>query len=161
MPNTQKLFYLSFFLLLNLYGIFVTITFRLIKSTARNFVPEVYINPNDFLPEPSYSGKIKVSVRKITSTFNLSSGVAQQISEHVGEKWKLAWLILSSEKYSWFTIDRIYWKRNQTTIEVSDDPRVWLETDNYILTVKEKKILLSDNEWINDHINGCRAKATL
>ena len=69
--------------------------------------------------------------------------VAQQISEHVEKKWKSAWLILLSEEYSWFTIDCIYWKRNQTLVEVSDNPRVWLETDNYILTVKEKKILLS------------------
>ena len=43
-------------------------------------------------------------------------------------------------------------ERNQTAIEVSDDPKVWLETDNYTLTVKEKKILLSDTEWINDNI---------
>ena len=28
---------------------------------------------------------------------------------------------------------------------------MWLETDNYIFTVK-KKILLSDIEWLNDHI---------
>ena len=53
--------------------------------------------------------------------------------EIIGKKWKSAWLILSSEKYYWFTIDRIYWKRNQTAIEVSDDRREWLETGNYIL----------------------------
>ena len=74
------------------------------------------------------------------------SGVAQQISEHVGKKWKAAWLILLSEKYFIFTIDRIYWKINQTVIEVADDQKVWLETYNYTLMVKEKKILLSDTE---------------
>ena len=97
--------------------------------------------------------KLKVRVRKITSTFGLSSDVAQQISEHVGKKWKSAWPILSSsEKYSCFTIDRIYWKRYQTAIEVSNDQKVWLETDNYTFTVKEKKILLRDTEWLNDNI---------
>ena len=148
-----KIVLFAFFVVINLllhlltfYCIIVTIRFRLIKSTGRHLPPKVYINSNDFLPERSYS------VRKITSTFGLSSGVAQQNSEHVGKKWKSDWLILSSGKYSWFTIGRIYWKRNQTAIEVSDNPRVWLKTDNYILTVKEKKILLSDTEWLNDNI---------
>ena len=118
--------------------------FRLIKNTGRHLLPKVYMNPNDFLSEESYSGK--VSLLKITLTFGFSSGAALQISEHVGKKWKSAWLILSSEKYSWLTIDLIYWKRNQTAIEVSDNLKVWLETNNYILTVKEKKILLKDTE---------------
>ena len=60
---------------------------RLIKKTGRHLLTKVYINPNDFLPEPSNNGKIKVNVRKITSTFTLSSGVARQISEHVAKKW--------------------------------------------------------------------------
>ena len=110
------------------------------------------IGSNDFLPDPSYYGKIKVSLQNITSGFNLSSGAVQQISEHFAKKWKSAWLILSSEKYSWFTINRIYWKRDQTAIWVSADPKVWLETDNYILTVKEKKIHLSDTELLSDNI---------
>ena len=29
---------------------------------------------------------------------------------------------------------------------------MWLETDKYILTVKEKKILLSSIEWLNNNI---------
>ena len=29
---------------------------------------------------------------------------------------------------------------------------MWLETDKYILTVKEKKILLSGTEWLNNNI---------
>ena len=124
MPDTRKLFCLHFLLLLNLYYILVTIRLRLIKNTGRYLLPKLCINPNDFLLETSYSGKIKFSVRKITSTFGLTSGVDQQISEHVEKKWKSAWLILSSEKYSSFTIDRIYWKRNQTSIVVSDDPNM-------------------------------------
>ena len=111
MSDTQKSFYLHFLFLLNLYYIIVTMRFRLIKNTGTHLLPKVYLNPNDFLPGPSYSGKTKVSVLKITSAFGLSSGVVQQFYEHVGKKWKSAWLILSSEKYSCFTIDRIYWKR--------------------------------------------------
>ena len=83
------------------------------------------INPNDFIPAPSYSVKIKeVSVRKITAAFGLSRGAAQQICEQVGMKWKLAWLIQLSRKYSWFTIDCIYGKINQTAIEAAYDPKV-------------------------------------
>ena len=87
MPDTRKLFYLHFSLSLNLYYIIITSRLRLIKKTGRHLLTKVYINPNDFLPEPSYNGKIKVNVRKITLTFTLSSGAARQISEHVAKKW--------------------------------------------------------------------------
>ena len=45
-------------------------------NTLSHIFPKLYINPDDFLSEPSYSDKIKISVQKITSTFDLSSGVA-------------------------------------------------------------------------------------
>ena len=95
-----------FWLLLNLYNIIVT-RFRLIKHNCRHLLPKIYINPNDFLLEPCHSGKIKVSLRKITLTFGLSSNVAQQI----GKKWKSAWLILILEKYYWFNLEPSWcWK---------------------------------------------------
>ena len=104
--------------------------------------------------ELSYSGKTKFSVRKTTSTFGLSTAVTQQFSECVGKKWKSAWVVLSSEIYSCFTIDRIYWKRNPTAIEVLDNPKVLLETGSYILIVKE-----DSSQWyrmaqlpLNSHI---------
>ena len=68
--DTRKLFYLHFLSLLNLFTV----------------LPKVYINTNDFLPEPWCSVKIKAILRKITSTFGLSSGVAQEMSEHVEKK---------------------------------------------------------------------------
>ena len=143
MPETQKLFYLHFLLLSNLYYIIVTTRFRLIKNTIRHLLPKGYINPNDFLPEPSYSGKIKLRVRKVTATFGLLNCATQQISELVTKKKKVE-------------IGNIFGSRSIViigkAIEILDDPKVWLETDNYILTVKEKKILLSNTEWRNDNI---------
>ena len=65
MPDTQKLFFLHFFIMMK---------------------PLLDVNLNDSLLKPSYSGKIKVSTRKITSTFGLSNAVAQQIYEYVGKK---------------------------------------------------------------------------
>ena len=76
-------YYLTY---LTLNYIIVTISFRLIKNITRHLLPKVYINPNDIMPDLSYSGKIKVSVRKVTSTFGLSSDVAKPISEHFGKK---------------------------------------------------------------------------
>ena len=64
-------------------------------------------------------------------------------------------MILSHQKHSWFTNDRLYWKGNRKAIEISDDSnssKVWLETADYLLTEKEKNILLSDTEWFNDNI---------
>ena len=98
-PENYSICILFYLLLLNLYYIIVTIRFRLIKDTDRHLLSKVYINYNDFLPEPSCSGKIKVSVRKINSAFGLSSGVAQQIPEHLGKRRKSAWLI-----YHWNNI---------------------------------------------------------
>ena len=40
-------------------------------------------------------------------------------------------------------------------MEISDDSnssKVWLKTADYLLTEKEKNILLSDTEWFNDNI---------
>ena len=78
-------YYLTY---LTLNYIIVTISFLLIKNITRQLLPKVYIKHNDIMPDLSYSGKIKVSVRKVTSTFGLSSGVAKPISEHFGKKWK-------------------------------------------------------------------------
>ena len=64
------------------------------RHFLRSVLPKVYINLNVFPPELSYSGKIKVSLGKITSTFGLSSGAAQQNFWNVGMKSKLAWLIV-------------------------------------------------------------------
>ena len=119
---------MHYLLLLNLYYTIVTIRFRLIKNTGIHLFGNVYLNPNVFLPEASYSGKTKVIVREIISTFGLSSGVAQQISVHVGKKWESAGLKKS------------LWKTS------------FVVQCNYILTVKEKKILLSDTKWLNDNI---------
>ena len=75
---------------------------------------------NGFIREVNENAEgTRKKVREITSIFGLSRGVAQRIYEHVGKKRKSVWPILSLEKYSWFTIiDRIYWERNQTEIEV-------------------------------------------
>ena len=129
--------------------------FQIIENRGTFLLPRIYINPSDFLPEAAYKGKIKVSVRKITSAFGSSSSVALQISNFVGRKCKSDWLILSPQKHSWFTIDRLYWKGNRKAMEISDDSnssKVWLKTTDYLLTEKEKNILLSDTEWLNDNI---------
>ena len=64
--------------------------FIFIKPLLYHCYYEVPINQEhwytpDFLPGPSYSGKTKFSVLKITSAFGLSSGVVQQFYEHVLE----------------------------------------------------------------------------
>ena len=65
MPDALKLFYLHFLLLLNLCYIIVTIRLRLIENTGGYLLPKVYLNPNDFQPEPPFIGKIKFTVLKI------------------------------------------------------------------------------------------------
>ena len=129
--------------------------FQIIENRGKLLPPRIYINPSEFLPDADYNGKIEASVRKITSAFGSSSSVALQISDFVGRKWKSAWLILSPQKHSWFTIDRFYWKGNRKAMEILDDSnssKVWLKTADYLLTEKEKNILLRDTEWLNNNI---------
>ena len=54
--------------------------FQIIENRGKLLLPRIYIKPNDFL-QAAYKGKIKVSVRKITSAFGSSSSVALQISD--------------------------------------------------------------------------------
>ena len=59
----------------------------------------------------SCNDKIFISTRKLTSAFGKLSGLASQLSNYIGnKKWKFSWLILIPEKYSWFTMTRIFWK---------------------------------------------------
>ena len=43
--------------------------FQIIENRGKLLLPRIYINPIEFLLEAAYKGKIKVSVRKITSAF--------------------------------------------------------------------------------------------
>ena len=122
------------------------------RNRGKLLLPRIYINPSDFLPEAAYKGKIKVSVRKITSVLPALPCKSPTFVERI---WKSAWLILSPQKHSLFTTDRLYWKGDRKAMEISDDSnssKVWLKTADYLLTEKEKNIFLSDTEWLNDNI---------
>ena len=59
-------------------------------------------------------------------------------------RWKEAEIGLTDSIIGkWYWLDRIHWERNQTAIEVSNYIKMWLETDNYIFTVKRKRRFFS------------------
>ena len=68
----------------------------MIKFSGKSLLPRIYLHPINVAP--TFNGKIKVSVRKTTVQYVNS------------RKWKSTWLILSPQKHSWFTTDRVYWK---------------------------------------------------
>ena len=60
----------------------------------------------------SFNGKNKVSVWKWLKSFGPGIGLIMHIAELIGNKnWKSAWLILLPDRKSWYTIQRIYWRK--------------------------------------------------
>ena len=106
-------------------------------------------------PRKSYNRKIIVTTRKVTSTFGKSSGLASQLSNCIGNKnWKSSWLILTPGKRSWYTIDRIFWKKkvcqpNQSSSQVTSS---WLKNGLYELTEADREIMESKDGWLSDNL---------
>ena len=95
----------------------------MIKFSGKRFLSRLYIHPIDALPKSTFNGKIKISVPKITAAFGSASGVAIDIAQYADRNWRSAWLILSPQEYSWFIIDRVYWRKQikPQMIKVPDD----------------------------------------
>ena len=125
-------------------------------------MPRVYLDFYDNVLErlPRRGNKIKVSVNKLSRHFGPNSGAIDDVSKAIGNKnWRSAWLLIEKRKYSWFVIDRVFWKEKirVNTIQESDmviDANLdeWLHNRMYILTQKDKEVLLSKDEWLNDQL---------
>ena len=102
----------------------------------------------------SCNGKILVSTRKLTSTFGKSSGLASQLSNCIGnKKWKSSWLILTPEKYSWYTMTRIFWKiKSNESSNSQRIPVIWIKNELYELKESHKEILEVSDCWLNDNL---------
>ena len=92
---------------------------RIVEEKDPAFLPRMYIDTWQPIGK-SCNDKILISTRKLTSAFGKLSGLASQLSNYIGnKKWKFSWLILIPEKYSWFTMARIFWKiksKNRLTL---------------------------------------------
>ena len=124
------------------------------ESIAKDILPRIYLcDTTDKMTGLTYNGKINLSVRNITATFGVSSGVAENISRIIGKNWKCAWLILSPEQMSWFTVEKVYWKTTKRGINVEEHPisKTWIKNRHYHLTEQDKNILQEDG-WLNDNL---------
>ena len=137
--------------------------FKMIEFSGKRFLPRLYIRPIDALSKSIFNGKIKVSVRKITAAFGSASGTAMDSAQYADRNWRSAWLILSPQEYSWFIIDRVYWRRQikPQVIKVPDDSQdqsmvteaaTWIKNNNYHLKYSDREILLSESAWLNDNL---------
>ena len=104
----------------------------------------------------AFNGKIKVSVRKITAAFGSASGVAMDIAQYADRNWRFAWFILSPQEYSWFFIDRVYWKKQikQQVIRAPDDSQDKNDDFKYSdhLKYSDREISLSESAWLKDNL---------
>ena len=82
--------------------------FKMIGSSRKSLLLRIYLHSNNFVPKLKLRvkfRKIKVSMRKITAAFGISSGFVTDIAQYVySKKWKSARLILSPQYHSWFTL---------------------------------------------------------
>ena len=104
---------------------------------------------------PAFGNKVKVSVNKLSRHFGPSSGAIDAVKNSIAHKnWKSSWLILEKQRFSWFYIDRIFWKKksNATISEPQLKSNEWLHSRLYILSHEDKNILLSKDEWLNDNL---------
>ena len=102
----------------------------------------------------SCNGKILVSRRKLTSAFGKSSGLASQLSNCIDDKkWKSFRLILTPEKYSWYTMTRIFWKiKSNESSNSHRIPAIWIKNELYELRESNKEILEGSDCWSNDNL---------
>ena len=149
------------------------ITFNAVHNTCSRFRPIIKEKQNDILPRvcldfydnvlvrlPRRGNKIKVSVNKLSRHFGPNSGAIDDVSKAIGNKnCRSAWLLIKKRKYRWFVIDRVFWKEKKkvNTIQEPDmvidaHPDEWLHDRMYILTEKDKEVLLSKDEWLNDQL---------
>ena len=146
MPDYQKLFYSYFLSLLNLYYIIVTIRFRLIKNAGRHLLLKVYTNPHVVYQNHHTVAKSK-SVYEKSLRHLAFQAVLLNTFQSTLKRSENRPAQFYHKKYFWFIIN---WKRNQTASEVSDDPKVQLETYNCIL--RGGKIIFSHTKWLYNNL---------
>ena len=121
----------------------------IIKEKQNDILPRVYLDFYDNVLErlPRRGNKIKVSVNKLSRHFGPNSGAIDDVSKAIGNKnWRLAWLLIEKQKYSWFVIYRVFWKEKKKVNTIQESymvidvhPDEWLHNRMYILTQKTKK----------------------
>ena len=125
---------------------------QIIKGKGPALLPKIYVDTSKPFGNPFHE-KIMASTRKLTSTFGLSSGLANQLSSCICDrKWKSSWLVLTPEKHSWYTIHRILWKgkscpQNESPPQV-ESPTIWLKNNLYELTEADKEVLETSDAWL-------------
>ena len=129
--------------------------FQMIKEPGKKVLPKIYIN-RDIKYQTLPDGDLIVSVRSLLKTYGQGSGLLMQIAEIIQLKtWKSAWLTLSPEKLSWYTIKKFYWKKANNTVTNVDNvslSKTWIKNDHYHLKEEDKDILQKKDEWLNDNL---------
>ena len=128
-------------------------TYNSIKSTCQNWSKIVEVKGPAFLArvfidtwqpiEKSCNGKILVSTRKLTSTFGKLCGLTSQLSNCISDKkCKSSWLILIPEKYSSYTMTRIFCKMKSNESSNSQKiSAIFIKNELYELKELDKEIL--------------------
>ena len=107
--------------------------------------------PESVFDSLTFQDNVKVSIQKNHE----NNGVATSLAEIVDDKKRRStWLVMNPDKYSWYIIERYYWKLNEKAIpfEEEKDKLYWLKNDLYHLHFEDEEILRYSTAWLNDHI---------
>ena len=133
-----------------------------VHPLKNDILPSVYLDfyDNVLASLPTF-GNVKVSVNELTRHFGPSNGAIDSLKESIAHKnWRSAWLILEKQKFGWFYIDKIFWRRksNAASSEPPLKSNEWLHNRLYILSYEDRNILLSKDKWLNDNLSDAAQK---
>ena len=135
-------------------------------NRKESLLPRVYLTFPDGMVKnlPAFDNKIKISVRRIIKIFGPLSGAVSKLAEIINAKnWKSSWVLvlLRAEEYSWFQVEKIFWKTCRDNVVVipdenqeddADANNFCLKNDLYNLRFGDQKILRSPTAWLNNRI---------
>ena len=129
------------------------------KIKKESLIPRVHLTFPDGMVKnlPTFDNKITISVRRFIMVFGPTSGAVSKLSEMINVKnWKSSWVILRADEYSWFQVEKVFWKNSKNNDvnheDVADVNKFWLKNDLYNLLFDDQQILRSPTAWLNDRI---------
>ena len=122
-------------------------------EAGKILLPQIHIN-RDLKYQIFPNGDLKVSVKRLIMVYGQGSGLMMRIAEIIQEKkWKSAWLVLTPQPNSMYTVRRFFWRNTASRVVQSKEKGDhWLKFEQYHLKNEDKDILLSPNAWLNDRI---------
>ena len=89
--------------------------FKSFQQMGVAYLPRIYINVCDYLPNPLKNSELVVNIQRLIRNFGSASSIVMELKRTVQSRfWNTAWLVLLSENYGWYIIENIFWKKKNS-----------------------------------------------